>query len=47
MDLREHDGENIAKVLYIGDPADLKDTAANLDALFALCAPSALAMGPA
>ncbi|AET87948.1 Cof-like hydrolase [Burkholderia sp. YI23] len=34
MDLREHDGENIAKVLYIGDPADLKATAANLEREF-------------
>lgn len=34
MDLREHDGENIAKVLYIGDPADLKVTAANLEREF-------------
>ncbi|MDR5736909.1 MULTISPECIES: Cof-type HAD-IIB family hydrolase [unclassified Caballeronia] len=30
MNLREHDGENIAKVLYIGEPADLAYTAANL-----------------
>jgi Cof subfamily protein (haloacid dehalogenase superfamily) len=34
MDLREHDGENIAKVLYVGDPADLKETAANLEREF-------------
>jgi Cof subfamily protein (haloacid dehalogenase superfamily) len=34
MDLREHDGENIAKVLYIGEPDDLKVTAANLEREF-------------
>jgi Cof subfamily protein (haloacid dehalogenase superfamily) len=34
MDLREHDGENIAKVLYIGEPADLKHVAANLESEF-------------
>lgn len=34
MDLREHDGENIAKVLYIGDPKDLQVTAANLEREF-------------
>jgi Cof subfamily protein (haloacid dehalogenase superfamily) len=34
MDLREHDGENIAKVLYIGEPDDLKMTAANLEREF-------------
>jgi Cof subfamily protein (haloacid dehalogenase superfamily) len=34
MDLRQHDGENIAKVLYIGDPEDLKVTAANLEREF-------------
>lgn len=34
MDLREHDGENIAKVLYIGEPEDLKETAANLEREF-------------
>ncbi|KND54711.1 hypothetical protein BPUN_4060 [Candidatus Paraburkholderia kirkii] len=34
MDLREHDGGNIAKVLYIGDPADLRETAANLEREF-------------
>ncbi|MGF6752764.1 Cof-type HAD-IIB family hydrolase [Paraburkholderia sp. GAS42] len=30
MDLREHDGNDIAKVLYIGDPADLAQVSANL-----------------
>jgi Cof subfamily protein (haloacid dehalogenase superfamily) len=34
MDLRQHDGENIAKVLYIGEPEDLKVTAANLEREF-------------
>ncbi|WP_213780457.1 Cof-type HAD-IIB family hydrolase [Caballeronia sp. dw_276] len=34
MDLRQHDGENIAKVLYIGEPDDLKVTAANLEREF-------------
>jgi Cof subfamily protein (haloacid dehalogenase superfamily) len=34
MDLREHDGENIAKVLYIGEQDDLKVTAANLEREF-------------
>ncbi len=34
MDLREHDGENIAKVLYIGEPDDLKVTSANLEREF-------------
>ncbi len=34
MDLRQHDGENIAKVLYIGEPKDLKVTAANLEREF-------------
>ncbi|MDR5778228.1 Cof-type HAD-IIB family hydrolase [Caballeronia sp. LZ065] len=34
MDLREHDGENIAKVLYIGEPEDLKETAASLEREF-------------
>ncbi|BBU26379.1 hypothetical protein BTHE68_01130 [Burkholderia sp. THE68] len=34
MDLREHDGENIAKVLYIGEPEDLAETAANLEREF-------------
>ncbi|MDN7177524.1 Cof-type HAD-IIB family hydrolase [Caballeronia sp. SEWSISQ10-4 2] len=34
MDLREHDGENIAKVLYIGEPDDLEVTAANLEREF-------------
>jgi len=34
MDLREHNGENIAKVLYIGEPDDLKVTAANLEREF-------------
>jgi Cof subfamily protein (haloacid dehalogenase superfamily) len=34
MDLREHDGENIAKVLYIGEPADLRITAANIEREF-------------
>src|ERR1700712_4851741 len=31
MDLREHDGEGVAKVLYIGEPKDLAETAANLE----------------
>ncbi len=34
MDLREHDSKNIVKVLYIGNPADLKETAANLEREF-------------
>jgi Cof subfamily protein (haloacid dehalogenase superfamily) len=34
MDLTQHDGKDIAKVLYIGDPADLKETAANLEREF-------------
>jgi len=34
MDLCEHDGENIAKVLYIGEPADLAHTAENLEREF-------------
>jgi hydroxymethylpyrimidine pyrophosphatase-like HAD family hydrolase len=34
MDLREHDGEDVAKVLYIGEPADLSVTAANLEREF-------------
>jgi hydroxymethylpyrimidine pyrophosphatase-like HAD family hydrolase len=34
MDLREHDGEGVAKVLYIGEPKDLKETAANLEREF-------------
>jgi Cof subfamily protein (haloacid dehalogenase superfamily) len=34
MDLREHDGANIAKVLYIGEPKDLQVTGANLEREF-------------
>jgi Cof subfamily protein (haloacid dehalogenase superfamily) len=34
MDLREHDGSDIAKVLYIGEPADLAEVAANLEREF-------------
>jgi Cof subfamily protein (haloacid dehalogenase superfamily) len=34
MDLRTHSGEGIAKVLYIGEPKDLKQTAANLEREF-------------
>jgi Cof subfamily protein (haloacid dehalogenase superfamily) len=34
MDLRGHDGEDIAKVLYIGEPTDLKVTAANIEREF-------------
>src|ERR1700712_238001 len=34
MDLRQHDGEDIAKVLYIGEPDDLKVTSANLEREF-------------
>jgi Cof subfamily protein (haloacid dehalogenase superfamily) len=34
MDLREHDGEGVAKVLYIGEPKDLEETAANLEREF-------------
>jgi hypothetical protein len=34
MDLREHDGRDIAKVLYIGEPADLAQVAANLEREF-------------
>jgi Cof subfamily protein (haloacid dehalogenase superfamily) len=34
MDLREHDGENVAKVLFIGEPEDLKLTAANIEREF-------------
>jgi Cof subfamily protein (haloacid dehalogenase superfamily) len=30
MDLRQHDGEGIANVVYIGEPKDLEETAANL-----------------
>jgi Cof subfamily protein (haloacid dehalogenase superfamily) len=33
-DPREHDGEAIAKVLYIGEPADLAQVAANLEQKF-------------
>jgi Cof subfamily protein (haloacid dehalogenase superfamily) len=34
MDLREHDGTNIAKVLFIGEPEDLQLTGANLQREF-------------
>jgi Cof subfamily protein (haloacid dehalogenase superfamily) len=34
MDLTQHDGNDIAKVLYIGEPEDLKETAANLEREF-------------
>ncbi|HEX7682290.1 MAG TPA: Cof-type HAD-IIB family hydrolase [Trinickia sp.] len=34
IDMREHDGGDIAKVLYIGEPADLAQIAARLEAEF-------------
>lgn len=34
MDLRQHSGEDIAKVLFIGAPKDLEVTAANLEREF-------------